>query len=513
MSSDITNAIAYCLAKDMLPINTVENQGFRQLIKVIDPRYQLPGRKHFSQTALPKLYSQCREIVEKELQSVSYFATTSDMWSSRTSEPYLSLTAHYIDQDWNLKSKCLQTSYFPDDHTGEVIALGLSEALASWGLSEEKQVCITTDSGTNIVKAASLNNWTRLQCFGHRLHSAVEKAGKDKRVERAVGVCKKAVAAFSFSWKKKRDLAVAQEELHLPQHKLVTESPTRWGSRQKMVERMLEQQKAISQVLGADKKTRHLVPSWQDIDVLESVHGALNPLLEFTDSLSGECYVSVSYVKPMLHLFRTQILKPSEEEMQLTKDIKMAVMAYLDEKYGEQITDDLLDVATLVDPRFKVKYINAEKVDAIKMRAVSEMFEQNEDPSTSTRAEEPEKEGGAAAVLPTQKKKRKSLGSFFKKSHPTSTGLTDREVVEKELENYLLVAPDADSEMDPLQWWKVHEKTFPRLSCLAKRYLCIPATSTPSERVFSTGGNIVTCHRAALKPEAVDRLVFLARNL
>ncbi|KAL3991353.1 troponin I, fast skeletal muscle [Sarotherodon galilaeus] len=479
----------------MLPINTVKNEGFKQLIKVMDPHYQLPGRKHFSQTALPKLYRECHEAVE-ELQTVSFFATTSNMWSSRTSEPYPSLTAHYIDQDWNLKSKCLQTAYLPDDHTGEVTALGLSEALASWGLSEDKQVCITTDSGTNIVKTTSLNNWTRLQCFRHRLHSGIEKAGKDKRVERAVAVCKRVVAAFSFSWKKKRELAAAQEELHLPQHKLVTESPTRWGSRQKMVGRVLEQHKAISQVLSADKKTRHLVPSWQDLDVLESVHGALNPLLEFTDSLSGESYVSVSYLKPMLHLFRTQILKPSEDETQLTKDLKMTVMAYLDEKYNDQITNELLDVATLVDPRFKVQYINAEHVDAIKMRAVSEMFRHC---SQTQRKQK-------------MKKQRKSLGSFFKKSHPTSTGITEKETVEKELEKYGL-APDADSEMDPLEWWKINDRSFPRVSCLAKHYLCIPATSSPSERVFSTGGNIVTCHRAALKPEAVDRLVFLSRNL
>ncbi|RXN03168.1 heat shock 75 mitochondrial [Labeo rohita] len=40
-------------------------------------------------------------------------------------------------------------------------------------LSEEQQVCITTDSGTNIIKAAELNGWTRLQCFGHRLNSAI----------------------------------------------------------------------------------------------------------------------------------------------------------------------------------------------------------------------------------------------------------------------------------------------------------------------------------------------------
>ncbi|XP_060761183.1 E3 SUMO-protein ligase ZBED1-like [Neoarius graeffei] len=452
---DITHAITHFIAKGMLPICTVETAEFKQLMNVIDPHYQLPGRKHFSQTAIPNMYTECRGMVERDLQAMSYFATTSDMWSSRTSEPYMSLTAHYIEQDWTLKSKCLQTAYFPEDHT--------------------------------------------------------ERAGKNKKVERAVGVCKKAVAAFSFSWKKNRDLAAAQEELHLPQHKLVTESPTRWGSRQKMVERMLEQQKAVAQVLGADKKTRQLVPAWQDIEVLESVHGALNALLEFTDSLSSENYVSVSHLKPMLQLFRTQILKPADDETQLTKELKMTVMSYLDEKYTDPITEELLDIATLVDPRFKVQYINPENIDAIKMRAVSEMLE---DLSTSVRTEEaaPEQaEAGEAAVPPPLKKQKKSLGSFFKNSH-SSPGLNDRELVERELENYLMAA-NADSETDPLQWWKINERNFPRLSCLAKRYLCIPATSTPSERVFSTGGNIVTCHRAALKPETVDRLVFLARNL
>lgn len=94
------------------------------------------------QTALPQLYMECRETVKKKLQTVSYLATTSDLWSSRTSEPYMSLTAHFNDQDWNLKSKC-QTTYFPEDHKGKVIASGLTEALTSWGLSEDKQVCIT----------------------------------------------------------------------------------------------------------------------------------------------------------------------------------------------------------------------------------------------------------------------------------------------------------------------------------------------------------------------------------
>ncbi|XP_060764691.1 E3 SUMO-protein ligase ZBED1-like [Neoarius graeffei] len=255
-----------------------------------------------------------------------------DLWSSRTMEPYLSLTVHYIDEDFQIKNRCLQTSFFPQDHTGEAIAQGLEEALASWSLQEERLVCITTDSGANIVKAASLNQWTRLQCFGHRLHLAIENAMRDPRIDHAVGICKKLVSSFSYSWRRKRELAQAQKELKLPEHGLKTECPTRWGSRQAMISRVLEQHRAISQVLASDRKARHLIPTWQDTDILEAINKALQPLTEFTDALSSEKYVSISFVKPVLHLFSSSILKASDDAPDLTNTIKTKILTYLEEK-------------------------------------------------------------------------------------------------------------------------------------------------------------------------------------
>lgn len=119
------------------------------------------------------MYRKRRGEIERDLANIKYFATTTDLWSSRTMDPYMSLTIHYIDEDFAMQSRCLQTSFFPQDHTGESIAQGLREAMASWSLQEDRLVCITTDNGANVVKAASLNNWTRLQCFGHRLHLAI----------------------------------------------------------------------------------------------------------------------------------------------------------------------------------------------------------------------------------------------------------------------------------------------------------------------------------------------------
>jgi len=44
---------------------------------------------------------------------------------------------------------------------------------------------------------------------------------------------------------------------------------------------------------------------------------------------------------------------------------------------------------------------------------------------------------------------------------------------------------------------------------MARRYLAIPATSAPVERVFSIGGNIVTESRNRLDLETVKKTVLL----
>ncbi|XP_042604539.1 E3 SUMO-protein ligase ZBED1-like isoform X2 [Cyprinus carpio] len=212
-----------------------------------------------------------------------------------------------------------------------------------------------------------------------------------------------------------------------------------------------------------------------------------------------------------------EVLKPVADDSELTKTIKAFVLTYLNEKYDNAATDDLLSIASLVDPRFKTRYIKDDKVEAVKSRAVAQMLDECQStsqaapavPSISLRGGK----GDGAAATPAKLQKM-TLGSFFKKSYTKSTAtsdLTEQQAIEAELNGYLQV-PDADSETNPLEWWKINSAIYPRVSLLAKRYLCIPATSSPSERAFSTGGNIVSCHRAALKPDTVDRLVFSGKK-
>ena len=60
-----------------------------------------------------------------------------------------------------------------------------------------------------------------------------------------------------------------------------------------LVQRILQQLPAIIHVLSPDRKTRHLNPTWQDIEVLEAINNSLSPLTGFTDALSAEQYASL----------------------------------------------------------------------------------------------------------------------------------------------------------------------------------------------------------------------------
>ena len=510
---DLTEAVTYSICKDSLPIYSVEKPGFKRLLQTFDSRYEIPSRSYFSKTAIPNLYASTRAHVKHEISQVQFFSATTDMWSSIGMPPYQSYTIHFIDDEWKLQARCLQTQFLPEDHTGANLAEAMSAALESWELSTQNQVCLTTDNGANIVCAANLLSWPRLSCFGHNLHLAITNSLKeDRRCTRALGVSRKVVSAFSMSWKKRRELTKAQINLKLNQRSLVADCSTRWGSMEKMVRRILEQEEAIRVVLSADRKTTHIVPTWQDIDVLKAIHEALSPLSSLTDMLSGEEYVTVSAVLPMLTLISDELLKDEQSDTQLTKDIKRRIREDLNTRYSAvpEKTTEILKIATFLDPRFKTNYIKGTDLEDIKQVLVDEAPDivKNDTPSATTSS------SGPSTSDPPPVKKR-NLGSLFKNKEQDQEQMPVLSVEQRilvELEGYEK-ASLLDTEEDPLQWWKVQSHSYPILSKFAKKYLAVCATSAASERLFSTSGKIVSPLRASLKPEKVDMLVFLAKNL
>ena len=56
-SKEITATLVQFIGKDLRPYSVVENSGFKNLIKVLKPKYGIPSRPHFSEKVIPELYT------------------------------------------------------------------------------------------------------------------------------------------------------------------------------------------------------------------------------------------------------------------------------------------------------------------------------------------------------------------------------------------------------------------------------------------------------------------------
>ncbi|KAH3858051.1 hypothetical protein DPMN_100670 [Dreissena polymorpha] len=65
------------------------------------------------------------------------------------------------------------------------------------------------------------------------------------------------------------------------------------------------------------------------------------------------------------------------------------------------------------------------------------------------------------------------------------------------------------NDMVPLQRWRGNESRFPKVAVVARR---VPATSVPSERVFSSNGLMLSKIRNILSSGIVDAIIFLNKN-
>ncbi|XP_026458197.1 zinc finger BED domain-containing protein RICESLEEPER 2-like [Papaver somniferum] len=63
----------------------------------------------------------------KEFRDICRICLTSDMWTSVTTTGYISLTVHYLDQDWVLQKKLLNFCPLPPPHTALIVKEGLKK--------------------------------------------------------------------------------------------------------------------------------------------------------------------------------------------------------------------------------------------------------------------------------------------------------------------------------------------------------------------------------------------------
>ena len=140
--------------------------------------------------------------------------------------------------------------------------------------------------------------------------------------------------------------------LKLPQHKLIQDCVTRWGSTLGMLERLMEQQAAIAAVL-MEGKVRHLMPEGDEWTVIELLVDILKPFHRATEAMGAAKYPTLSTVKPLLHVLLEQTLKVASSDTAVAKEVKEAIRRDLQARYQTAAMQKLMNVATYLDPRYK----------------------------------------------------------------------------------------------------------------------------------------------------------------
>uniref|UniRef100_H2ZWK5 HAT C-terminal dimerisation domain-containing protein n=1 Tax=Latimeria chalumnae TaxID=7897 RepID=H2ZWK5_LATCH len=491
----LNSSIVNIILKDLCSISIVEDKGFREFVELVEPGYQLPSRTFFIQM-VEKKYLVTR--IKVELKTPEKIALTSDIWTSLATETYMSVTAHFITKDWQLKSINLAIKPLSERHTGENIVTFIEEVLEKFELEPSCICALVCDNGVNMVAAArklkEKYSWANIRCVGHTIQLVVNNALKG-----TMGAARCLVEHFHRSEATSSALKTNQQQMAVPQHSL----KQGWNNTLHVVTRLLEQRWPVTAVLSDSTMTakhqRYLDLQSNQWSLLEEVKQLLEPFEATTTYLGGEKYVSLLTV-PLLYALIKEMQLDAEDSPS-TGNFKTVAL-----EQNNPSTENAIVVAAALDTRFrKLKFLKPD--DVLQFNTLSRMDVTELVQPTHRNAGQSGQEESPPSI------KQTVIDKMFSFEESSSEDSDEEQIscVQKKLMQYFSEKPSS-RDTDPLTWWKTNQERLPHLSKLARGFLAIPATSTPSECLFSVVGTIASRKRASLTPQHVDMLVFLYSN-
>ncbi|KAK3890989.1 hypothetical protein Pcinc_005154 [Petrolisthes cinctipes] len=501
----LDDLVVKMIVKDLQPLSIVEEEGFRELVTALDSRYTLPSRRELVRTHLPHLYQQERQRLHEELGSASYIALTTDIWTSRQTKGYITITAHYISPEWSLKSCVLETARMKKEHTAENIANYIRRVCEEWDIFH-KVCCIVTDNGANIVAAVTKCLQVKhVPCFAHTLNLVVQSAMKNSEEVRHVREKVRAIVTFFHHSVKASDkLAEVQEEKGFHKKKLITDVDTRWNSVYYMLERFEDQYEVITTTLCLLGKHQMCLSS-DELDTVKNAVQIQEPFEEATREMSSEKFTTLSKIIPLIRALQDCAVSRKAKKFSLCDELQKQFA----KKFTGMEANFHIAAGTLLDPRFKkVSFAdigNSKRIEERLINIMKAAIDDQETQLTSSTAE-------TRQETQTQERKKTLWKVFDEKVERTvKVGQSYSAGLHIDMRRYL--EEPLIPRGDPMTWWKDHSPLFPKLAEQAKKFLCIPATSVPSERLFSKAGELVSQRRNCLGDENINTNLFLNKKL
>ena len=463
-------------------------------------RYELPSRRHVMRSLLPNRYMSQRDNLQHQLAEVEACSLTTDFWSSCNTESYITVTCHYLASSWELKSCVLATYQVRMNHTAENISTELMKIAADWNITD-KVCCIVTDNASNMLAAARMTGWRHVPCFAHSLNLIVQEAiENDEELSELRQKCRNIVTYFKQSIKARDKLSEVQKQMGGDEKKLIRDVVTRWNSSYYMFQSLIEEYQAVNDTFCFLDHSQ-LCLSSSEIDALKDACKMLQHFERATREISADKYLSISKVIPLARSLQRATIQCSSSRGRL-KDELVRSMA---KRFTGLESHYSLAVSTLLDPRFKKigfgdpsAYNNTVQRLTAEVAAIVATGTQGS--SSESRSSTPTTEN----MVP----ETDELWSFIDDSVAATQSRPSTSDAKVMIRTYT-EHPNLARKEDPLKWWAENEKCFPFLASHAKKFFSIPATSVPSERLFSKAGEITVSKRNRVKSKNVNMLLFL----
>ncbi|XP_064816522.1 uncharacterized protein LOC135533058 [Oncorhynchus masou masou] len=509
-------AIIEMIATDNQPFTLVSDVGFQRLITLAEPLYRIKDETFFGTEMLDKTHERVVMKVKNLVApgNAPHMAFTTDCWSG-TTESLVSLTGHFIDDVWTRKQVVLNVKTMTGSHAGNDIREMFLTTLEYWEIHTERVVLVLRDSGPNMVKGVRLAEPPDFSCSAHTLQLVINDGLSCQRaVLNIIAMLESCATHFDHSVLAKQRLRAIQEELGLPKHSIIQAVQTRWISTLHMLQRMFEQKRALNAYAGEYGHISGLsAAQW---DMVSNLIETLAPMEEVTVEMShsnstAACIIpSVSVLKLML--------QQEGSSTQGINTLRKTMLDSLTRRFSKAEETKCLVLATVLDPRYKSYAFSSgttpEKATEW-LKEESELLRKPNPRATAERTSEEEDTDPGAKRQRVQVDQPPSLvDSLYARILGSQQGRAGVQgSFDIELERYL-TEPVIDRKSGlPLEWWKQNEFRFQSLAPLAKKFLCPPPSSVPSERVFSEVEIIYDKWRSRLTGDQADKLCFLHYNL
>ena len=492
-SEKITEKIANMVVKDYAPLNVVCGEGFSDLIQTIAPTYSIPCRNTVRARIMSR-YECEKDLLKADLAAASGVALTTDTWTSNSTVSYITVTEHHIDSEWHMHSCVLMTRDMPEKHTGDNLADRLTECVSEFGLDGKIECCVH-DNAANMNCAGRKCPWSDLGCFGHTLQLCIKPGLEQQSVSKMVSKARKLVGHFKHSTTLTAELEKRQVLLKVPKHKLISDVSTRWNSTYLMLDRLCEQRRVVNDVMLdpriTSKENALLNLDTSEWELASDLCVVLKDFTDTTEFMSTESHVSCSEIYPIVFGLLSGCLKRKSDDHSIIVKVKSAIRSEIISRYQPdslQTATSLPMLASLLDPQYKrLPFLTSEQ-----RKAAHDKLEE--------RIDEIPLRVPLSTEAPPSKRRKLNFCTFE----------SDDETTCDELACYIADKPS--QEYDPLDWWLKNEAKYPKISRIARRVLAVPATSVPSERIFSAAGLLINKLRSRLSSDIVDSIIFLNKN-